>query len=229
MTNPAVWRILKSDFHQLALKYGDRLTATGDQWYVFRPNADDGDYERNLFVSLAKRAGVHLGRGGQANPLFAWLDHLRFKGTNSLGVHCEGDVGQFEVVKIERICQASVECCYDLETDSMNRQQALSSGDASASTIEGRTSTTPGLPPAPAAFIPCGGKSPLLNVKIIVDWMEEEGFTNETLAQKLKISERAVSSIRNNGDYHGFEAITKLANQMGRDPEDLYLPPEAST
>jgi transcriptional regulator with XRE-family HTH domain len=59
--------------------------------------------------------------------------------------------------------------------------------------------------------------------------MEEEGFTNETLAQKLKISERAVSSIRNNGDYHGFEAITKLANQMGRDPEDLYLPPEAST
>lgn len=41
--------------------------------------------------------------------------------------------------------------------------------------------------------------------------------------------ERAVSSIRNNGNHHGADALIKLVNLMGRDPEDLYLPPEAST
>jgi hypothetical protein len=29
---------------------------------------------------------------------------------------------------------------------------------------------------------------------------------------------------RNDGDYHGDEAITRLANLMKRDKEDLYLP-----
>ena len=51
-----------------------------------------------------------------------------------------------------------------------------------------------------------------------------EGWTNETLAERLKISDRAVSSIRNNGDYHGIDAVTKLANLMGRDVNELYLP-----
>jgi transcriptional regulator with XRE-family HTH domain len=76
---------------------------------------------------------------------------------------------------------------------------------------------------------PGGEKPPLLNVTLIEAWIEVEGWINKTLAQKLKISERAVSSIRNNGNYHGADAVTKLANLMGRDPEDLYLPPEAST
>jgi hypothetical protein len=72
-------------------------------------------------------------------------------------------------------------------------------------------------------------KLPLLNVNLIMNWMNEEGFTNETLAKKLNVSPRAISSIRNNGNYHGVGAVTKLANLMGRDPEELYLPPEAST
>lgn len=71
--------------------------------------------------------------------------------------------------------------------------------------------------------------APKLNVELIKGWIDNEGYTNETLAMKLKISERVLSSIRNNGRYHGNDAITKLANAMGRDPADLYLPPEAST
>lgn len=70
---------------------------------------------------------------------------------------------------------------------------------------------------------------PMLNVEFIKAWMNEEGWTNETLAQKLDISERAISSIRNNGEYHGLDAVTKLANLMGRDPGDLYVTPEAAT
>jgi hypothetical protein len=72
-------------------------------------------------------------------------------------------------------------------------------------------------------------KLPLLNVNLIMNWMNEEGFTNETLAKKLNVSPRAISSIRNNRNYHGTDAVMKLANLMGRNPEDLYLPPEAST
>jgi hypothetical protein len=84
--------------------------------------------------------------------------------------------------------------------------------------------------PERTAATPTGDKkAPGLNVALIKDWMEQEGWANETLAQRLKISDRAVSSMRNNGDYHGMDAITKLANLMGRDPADLYLPPEAST
>jgi hypothetical protein len=74
-----------------------------------------------------------------------------------------------------------------------------------------------------------GEKLPILNVEMIKAWIEGEGWINETLAQKLQISERAVSSMRNNGNYHGADAVTKLANLMGRDPGDLYLPSEAST
>ncbi len=64
----------------------------------------------------------------------------------------------------------------------------------------------------------------VLNVSLISGWMGEEGWINKTLAEKLHMSERAISSLRNNGCYHGVDAITKLANLMGRDPEELYLP-----
>jgi hypothetical protein len=76
----------------------------------------------------------------------------------------------------------------------------------------------PGAPPGGEA------KEPKLRVTLIKDWMDDEGWTNKTLAQRLKISERAVSSIRNNGEYHGSEAVTKLANLMGKDPLELYEP-----
>jgi hypothetical protein len=65
---------------------------------------------------------------------------------------------------------------------------------------------------------------PRLNVELISKWMEEECYDNKELATALKISVRAVSSLRNDGDYHGDEAITRLANLMKRDKEDLYLP-----
>jgi hypothetical protein len=41
------------------------------------------------------------------------------------------------------------------------------------------------------------------------------------LAGLLKVSIRA--SLRNNGPYHGADAVTKLANFMGVDVEQLYL------
>ena len=64
----------------------------------------------------------------------------------------------------------------------------------------------------------------LLNVNLIKTWMDDEGWNNDLLAARLNISERTISSLRNNGRYHGAEAVTKLANLMGRDPGDLYLP-----
>ena len=63
----------------------------------------------------------------------------------------------------------------------------------------------------------------ILNVSFIGTWMAQEGWTNKTLAEKLLTSERTVSSLRNNGNYHGVDAVTKLANLMNCDPEDLYL------
>ena len=65
---------------------------------------------------------------------------------------------------------------------------------------------------------------PRLNIDLISKWIENEGYTNEELAGYLKISVRAVSSMRNDGDYHGNDALTKLANRMNLDVQDLYLP-----
>jgi|GEM_PF-5569785 hypothetical protein len=59
---------------------------------------------------------------------------------------------------------------------------------------------------------------------MISNWMDDEGYDKEELADLLKISVRTVSSLRNNGNYHGDDAVTKLANRMKRDVEDLYLP-----
>jgi hypothetical protein len=77
---------------------------------------NDPDRERNRFISLAKRAGIHLSNGGKGDPLFAWLDHLRKRGANvRRGGHVRGDTWEFESGRIERPCQASADCCYDLE------------------------------------------------------------------------------------------------------------------
>jgi hypothetical protein len=63
-----------------------------------------------------------------------------------------------------------------------------------------------------------------LNVKMIRDWIFEEGWTNQTLAKELNTSERTISSIRNDGSYHGLDILTKLANRMNKDVSDLFLP-----
>jgi hypothetical protein len=67
-------------------------------------------------------------------------------------------------------------------------------------------------------------KARLLNVELIGEWMSTEGYDNKELADALNISIRAISSMRNNGDYHGQDAVTKLANLMNRDVDDLFLP-----
>jgi len=63
-----------------------------------------------------------------------------------------------------------------------------------------------------------------LNADLINKWIRNEGYENKDLAEVLGISARAVSSIRNNGNSHGWRAVAKLANEMNRDVEDLYLP-----
>jgi hypothetical protein len=140
MNDPAVWLELRSAFQQLAIEYGDRLKPSwrstprndvGDHWYVYRSDPNDDDRERSLFISLAKRAGVYLGGGGQADPLFAWLDHLRIKSAYFKGGHSKGQGWEFEFGTIERPCAASVCCCYDLETEAMARppQEVLTLGN----------------------------------------------------------------------------------------------------
>jgi len=62
-----------------------------------------------------------------------------------------------------------------------------------------------------------------LNTDLITKWMKTEGYTSTELASRLRVSGRAVSSMRRNGKYHGEPAITKLANLMERDADDLYL------
>jgi hypothetical protein len=69
-----------------------------------------------------------------------------------------------------------------------------------------------------------GEPVPALCKDLILAWMNEDGWTNKTLAARLGVTERVISSMRNNGKYHGRDAVTKLANLMGRDPSDLYLP-----
>jgi hypothetical protein len=64
---------------------------------------------------------------------------------------------------------------------------------------------------------------PVLNVSLINSWIEDEGYDNKELSEKLGISIRAVSSMRNNGTYHGKNAVAKLANLMGRDVAVLFL------
>jgi hypothetical protein len=138
MTDPAVWRDLRSAFQQLAFKYGDRLKPSwksipwehsGDHWHVVRQTTHDAR-ERDLFISLAKRAGVHLAGRSRVDPLFAWLDHLR-KTAHFTGGHATGDVGEFEFGTIEHPCEASANCCLDLETDTMARshEEVLTSGN----------------------------------------------------------------------------------------------------
>jgi len=63
-----------------------------------------------------------------------------------------------------------------------------------------------------------------LDLELIGKWMRDEGYHNKDLASALQISVRTVSSLRNNGMYHGDAAVTKLANLMNREVEDLYQP-----
>jgi hypothetical protein len=61
-----------------------------------------------------------------------------------------------------------------------------------------------------------------LNTDLIKSWMREEGYDNQELAAKLHVSERAVSSLRNNSRFHGRKSVKKLATLMQREDTDLY-------
>ena len=76
----------------------------------------------------------------------------------------------------------------------------------------------------PACPDPGEAARPLLNVDLINQWIVEEEYSDTELAKKLHLSVRAVSSMRNNRSYHGRSAVQKLANLMGRDATELYLP-----
>jgi predicted XRE-type DNA-binding protein len=75
--------------------------------------------------------------------------------------------------------------------------------------------------PARAEF---GGATdkPQLDTAKISQWIEDEGYTNPTLATALHTTQRTVTSMRNNGRFHGADAVKKLANLMGCDTIDLY-------
>jgi DNA-binding CsgD family transcriptional regulator len=62
----------------------------------------------------------------------------------------------------------------------------------------------------------------LLNVDLIAQWMEAEGYTNIELADALHLTVRAVASMRRNGKSHGRRAVQKLANLMHSDARSLY-------
>jgi len=94
---------------------------------------------------------------------------------------------------INNLCAASAEFCAELG--------ACSTGKGHAGAI---------------------GEKPRLNVALIEKWIADEGYTNKELAGQLGTSERVVSSIRNEGKYHGRDALTTLANLMNRDVDDLY-------
>ena len=65
---------------------------------------------------------------------------------------------------------------------------------------------------------------PKLNLELVGKFIEDEGYKNDDLAAELGISLRAVSSLRNDGEYHGRDALTKLANLMKCEIDDLFLP-----
>jgi hypothetical protein len=76
---------------------------------------------------------------------------------------------------------------------------------------------------AASTKLPSPHDKPRLDTELINKWIRDEDYDNKTLAVTLKLSPRTVSSLRTSGRYHGADAVTKLANLMERDVEDLYL------
>lgn len=190
---------------------------------------------QDLFRVVAGRAAGKFPNPSGTEGWRLWLDVLRAEGyaTEIPAVGASGEpLGKypqgFENRHIERLFQSSADFCLVRSLAGMRAVQVPDEpGFAEAAQSSGLepprfTTAQVGLSARPNEE----NQAPKLNVVLIKAWMDKEGWINETLAQKLKVSERAVSSIRNNGEYHGTDAVTKLANLMGIDPADLYLPPE---
>jgi len=86
-----------------------------------------------------------------------------------------------------------------------------------------RVSDQKNHPATEAADVPNRAPRPL-DTKRINLWIGENGYTNATLAIALKTTAKTVSSLRNNGRFHGSKATNKLANLMGCEyVSELYL------
>jgi hypothetical protein len=191
---------------------------------------------REEFILYATRAAIALGAPNDTDLLSYWLHSLFLDLLEHKSKHLfcakRGESGMIRV-----LLEASVVYCSRLEqiaVENDHRRKTASSrhegNEAPASNVNpDRAGDRETIPAALQSTVlkPEPDEVPLravLNVSLISAWMVEEGWTNKTLAEKLQMSERAISSLRNNGCYHGVDAITKLANLMGRDPEELYLP-----
>jgi hypothetical protein len=207
IAKPIFWSDLEERFRDLRKEYGDRLTANwissawgedGEQWCL---RGGQGR-ESEMFKALVERGAVGLGHPPGNGALFFWLDQLKSAGLNFRAVDQEtdidGDVSHGGV--ITRLGEASADYCFKMETKLVGQHGSPE---------------TPELTPSLARE---------LNVPLINKWMKDEGYSNKELAGILNLSVRAVSSMRNNGQYHGINAVIKLANQMKCDPDDLYLP-----
>lgn len=120
---------------------------------------------------------------------------------------------------IEGLFKASADYCLELRSlvgDS--KDQNSSALEAAAAPSSAQTTARESEPRTTRSSVV------KLNVERIAKWINEEGHTNKDLALLLKTSERTISSLRNDGNFHGQGAVTKLANLMKVEPEDLYLP-----
>jgi hypothetical protein len=201
-------------------------------WLDLLREAKDKDTGQLLYAKLSRGSSVvserefdRMIRFGEFVPSGSVIEFtLATDGTIAKGRYWDTSSAT-----IESLFRKSANLCLELRSLAPNAIPCVADG----ALAEARNSApaTPGEDRSPDARRGTGARKEsrrVLNSSLINDWMASDDWTNETLAQKLHISERAVSSLRNDGSYHGKDAITKLANLMGRDPEDLYLP-EASS
>ena len=182
----------------------------------------------DLFRVVAGRAAARLPNpdGVEAWPL--WLDTLRAAGYASIAapVVVGGEsVGRypngFEDRRIDHVFKVSADYC---------SVRAVEEGVEEGAQVESKMVETgepnppnPPIVPTDETPAPTDPKKPLLDTAKIIKWIEDEGWTNGTLADRLKVSQRTISSMRNNGEYHGADAVVKLANLIGCEVDTLYL------
>jgi hypothetical protein len=213
ITDPGFWSDLERRFRDLGKEFGDHFTASwissvwGEEGHQWSFSGLQGR-ERQVFEVLAERGAVGLGHPAGIDALFFWLDWLKKEGANYhaayQGRDNEGKAWQAGIIR--KPCEASADQCFKQETRLV----------APAAEVESL--------PEPQQVETAQGGMPRLNLDIINQFMKDEGYDNKELAAALEISVRAVSSLRNGGDYHGGAALTRLANLMNREVEDLYLP-----
>lgn len=214
ITNPSFWSDLEKRFRDLGNEYGDRLAANWissawgedcEQWCL---RGDQGR-ESEMFRALAEKAAIGLGHPAGRGALFFWFDLLKSESANfrpGYGGH-DGEGNVWHAGVIRKPCEASADQCFRQETRLV----------AAAITVEPTRETPENDQNAGTA------EERKLNVVLINKWIDDELYSNEELAALLNVSIRTVSSIRNDGNYHGSDAVIKLANKMGREPDELYL------